>query len=220
MSAEHREQLEEAIERVANVHLLAVKQIQEAYPDLRFQDAWDKAQRESPSAFPEQDLSSWLEPKVAQSAFRAPVLRAVTPAPILVEGVKRGLVTDIAEPPEDDKGAPPAGEPVATFKREYKDPDAQLVALLGALLLAGLVAKRALILGYIAENGPSRAMVFAEKTLDSGWAPYFEKTSALLTSAATRAAHETIQGSKLLVGPELMRRAENHAVVIAKTEAA
>ena len=40
MSAEHREQLEDAIERVANVHLLAVKQAKEANPDLSFQEQW------------------------------------------------------------------------------------------------------------------------------------------------------------------------------------
>ena len=49
-------------------------------------------------------------------------------------------------------------------------------------------------------------MMFAEKTLDSDWAPYFERTANVFSSAATKAAHETIIGSKLLIGPELMRR--------------
>jgi hypothetical protein len=63
-------------------------------------------------------------------------------------------------------------------------------------------------------------MVFAEKTLDSGWASYFEKTANVLSSAATKATHAMIIGSKLLIAPDLMRRAEQHAVAIAKTEAA
>jgi hypothetical protein len=86
MSADHREQLEEAIERVKNVHMLAVKQVQDAHPQDLLPDP----------------------PKVAQSAFKASTLRVsvdaylsfssmlpkVPSAPILVEGVKCGLVTE------------------------------------------------------------------------------------------------------------------------------
>lgn len=106
------------------------------------------------------------------------------------------------------------------YKKLYKDPHQKLHKRLAALLALALSIKRQMLLTYIADNGTSGILDYADTILDSGWDAYFPKVADLLSAAAFTSTVETLDETGQEHSDELVTNLEKHNEDIARNAAA
>jgi hypothetical protein len=83
-----------------------------------------------------------------------------------------------------------------------------------------LAQKRKLILTYVADNGTTNLLDYADQILDAGWETHFHKAARILSEAATSSALETLDESGQEYSDQLLINIEQHNERTAKAEAA
>ena len=106
------------------------------------------------------------------------------------------------------------------YKKEYRDPHAELKAALAALLFLALTEKRKLLLAYVADYGTAGLLDYAETVLDAGWDVHFAEAASILSAAATDSTIEVLDAAKINFTDAFVANLERHNDLIAKNEAA
>jgi hypothetical protein len=106
------------------------------------------------------------------------------------------------------------------FKKKYRAPHPKLKAALATLIALALSKKRRLILIYVADNGTTGLLDYADQVLDQGWETHFHQAADILSEAATTSAIETLDESPEDYSDQLVRNVEQHNRLRALAEAA
>lgn len=107
------------------------------------------------------------------------------------------------------------------YKKEYRDPHAQIKAELAAILALALAQKKKALLEYVAENDNTDGLLdYADTVLESGWEKHFSAVAALLAAAAVDSALEALDASGRVFSEEFIANIEKHVELTAKHEAA
>jgi hypothetical protein len=109
---------------------------------------------------------------------------------------------------------------IRRYKKVYKSPHEKLHKSLSVLLALALSIKRRLLLTYVADNGTSGLLDYADTVLDSGWDQYFPRVADILSAAAHTSTIETLDETGQEHSDELVTNLEKHNQDIANNAAA